>query len=215
MTMYRGEFDHYNTFNLEDRILSASEVAGLSLDVLKDRVKLLVRKASERLKNIQLAVTEKIGLLTLANEGIKALKVGSDIVAVNTKSRSNPSVKTLANQEKMFRVALTKFYLDIYPNVITQSSGKNLSMTDYYDYTPDPTSSVSVQTQAIAETLQTNSDFISDVPVREFDSEEANDHMGGFTLPEVITNNKEFILMGLGAIAIGALGYHIFTTKKK
>jgi hypothetical protein len=190
--MYRSEFDHYNTLKLEDNILSASEVAGYGYDFLKDRVKSLILQANKRLKNIQLSVSEKSGLLIIATEGIKALNLAG-------KAKKETDAKNI----------LSKFYLDVYPNAIAQYSGKNLSMVEFYDVATDPKSEVQIQRKAITEQLQTSSDFANDVPMREFDSKE----MGA--LPTFITDNKEKIAIGLGCMMLGGLAYHVFKSAKK
>lgn len=188
--MTRSEFDHYNTLKLEDRILTTSEVKGVSDDYLKERIKSIIKKANNKLKNIQLSVTERLGLLTIATEGLKCLR----------------NVLTL-------RSSMELFYLDTYPNAITASSGKNLSMVDYYDYIPEKTDEITIQRQSIIDQLQTQSDFANDVPDREFNYKD-DDSMSGFGLPAIITDNKDKIVLSLGLIALGALGYHVFKTAR-
>jgi len=183
----RNEFDHYNTLKLEKRILTAPEVNRASVELLTEKVKNIVKAASYKLRDIQLSRPERMALIRIASEGLKALRLRNK----NT---------------------LSAFYLDTYPNLVAEGSHKDLSAVNFFDYTVDRKNEVFVHTQGIEDQIRNAGVFSLDVPRREYSMSGIGETIP--VVPNFFSTNKEKIFLGVGILALAGLAYHVFKVTK-
>jgi hypothetical protein len=218
--LYKNEFDHYNTLKLEPRILDASEISGIDIGNLKNRVKKIIKNAAKKLRSVEISIAERNALIKIASAGLTALAVGS------ANDLASPDGTTPA-QDANFLKAMVSFYTNAYQSALADGSKKDLSAVKYFDYVADPTNALAVQEQSINDQISNSPAFADDVPHREYG-------MGGFgsaynthhkiskkgmgdvipATPSFFAANQEKILIGAGILALGLLGYHVFKVAK-